>query len=180
MSKKLKGPFNDLGRRGWKWARAYRPAKRITDHGLFAHMHCEVSEAWRECTEGNIETTYNGSGKPHGLGAELADVVIMASIVAAKHGVDLDAAVQEKFAELDKRLINKKRKATKPWTQGGPPVTLLDAVRSVMQPCGGLDRPRSMTATEVLTEVRKQWPDGWPLVSVLDVANEMRKFYGRG
>lgn len=63
-----------------------------------------------------------------------------------------------------------------PWCQGGPPRTLLDAVRSVMQPGGGMDRPRSMTPLEVLTEVQERF--GFPLCTVIDVADEMREFYG--
>lgn len=64
-----------------------------------------------------------------------------------------------------------------PFCKGGPPVTLLDAVRRVMQPRGGLDTPRSLTPKQVHAEIRKQWPDGWPWASTLDVANEMRGFY---
>lgn len=66
----------------------------------------------------------------------------------------------------------------KPWCEGGPPRTLLDAVRSTMQPGGGLDRPRSMTPFEVLTEISERWPDRWPYVTVIDVADELRGFYG--
>gem|GEM_PF-4377427 len=61
---------------------------------------------------------------------------------------------------------------------GGPPVTLLDGVRRVMQPGGGLDTPRSMNAVEVFEELRERWPDKWALCTVLDVANALRGFYG--
>lgn len=60
---------------------------------------------------------------------------------------------------------------------GGPPVTLLDAVRSVMQPKGGLQRPRNLSPMEVLDEIHERWPEGWPLCTVIDVADEMRGFY---
>lgn len=99
--------FQELSKRGWKWARDYRPKRRLTDDGLFSHLHSEVSEAWRDCTEGNLAMTYSDVGKPHGLPSELADVVIMAAIIAGKHKIDLDAAVESKFAELDKRLLEK-------------------------------------------------------------------------
>lgn len=99
--------LNELGKKGSKWVRAYRPKKHRTTDAFFAHMHCEVSEAWREWREGRIEMTFNKAGKPHGLGAELADVVIMAAIVAHENKIDLDHAVDEKFAELLRRLDSK-------------------------------------------------------------------------
>jgi NTP pyrophosphatase (non-canonical NTP hydrolase) len=47
------------------------------------------------------------AAKPKGLPAELADVIIMVSIIAGKHNIDLDQAISEKFAELDLRLTQK-------------------------------------------------------------------------
>lgn len=99
--------FNELAHRSWKWAKAYRQAKHRSDDALFAHTHCEVSEAWRECREGRMGLYRGAHGKPQGLPAELADVVIMAAMIAGKHKIDLDAAITIKFAELDKRLLEK-------------------------------------------------------------------------
>lgn len=57
--------------------------------------------------------------------------------------------------------------------------TLLDACREVMRDSElGKKYPKGVSAGDVLTEIRLRYPDAFPLVSVLDVANEMIKFFG--
>jgi hypothetical protein len=68
--------------------------------------------------------------------------------------------------------------AEKPWCEGGPPRSLLDAVRSVMQPEGGMQRSREMTPREVGVEIHERFPRMFPHISTIDVANEMKGFYG--
>ena len=63
-------------------------------------------------------------------------------------------------------------------------MTLLDACREVMgQPKEHLNReyPEGLSAADVLFEIRLRFgADAFPLVSVIDVADEMRSFYGPG
>lgn len=59
-------------------------------------------------------------------------------------------------------------------------MTLLDACREVMSDSETTARyPEGLNAGDVLTEIRRKHPDAFPLVSVIDVADEMRSFYGR-
>lgn len=62
-----------------------------------AHLHEEVSEAFRayRLTKGCVLTT-DAAGKPQGVPAELADVVIGIYYIAQRFGFDLDAAVERK------------------------------------------------------------------------------------
>lgn len=61
-------------------------------------------------------------------------------------------------------------------------MTLLDACREVMRDHTVMARyPDGLSAGDVLTEIRtKHGDDAFPLVSVIDVANEMQRFFGRG
>lgn len=61
-------------------------------------------------------------------------------------------------------------------------MTLLDACREVMADRDVLARyPKGVNAADVLTEIRaKHGTDAFPLVSVIDVADEMRSFFGPG
>lgn len=65
-------------------------------HRAFAHLHSEVSEAWTTVRKG-VEPETIVDGKPEGLGAELADVVIIAFAIAAHKGVDMRAAIDQKL-----------------------------------------------------------------------------------
>ena len=60
-------------------------------------------------------------------------------------------------------------------------MTLLDACREGMRdPSMGAKYPEGLNAADVLTEIRaKHGSDAFPLVSVIDVADEMRSFFGR-
>lgn len=58
-------------------------------------------------------------------------------------------------------------------------MTLLDACREVMQdPEVGKRYPRGLTAADVLDEIRLKHPGAFPLVSWLDVHDEMKAFFG--
>lgn len=57
---------------------------------------------------------------------------------------------------------------------------LRDACREVMgDPEVQARYPKGLTAADVLTEIRVKRPDAFPLVSWLDVHDEMTEFYGR-
>ena len=60
-------------------------------------------------------------------------------------------------------------------------MTLLDACREVMSDPEVTARyPDGLNSADVLTEIRgKHGADAFPLVSVIDVADEMRSFFGR-
>src|SRR5690606_21676134 len=60
-------------------------------------------------------------------------------------------------------------------------MTLLDACREVMRDNEVLDRyPNGLDGNDILTEIRRKHPGAFPLVSVLDVVDEMRSFFGPG
>ena len=60
-------------------------------------------------------------------------------------------------------------------------MTLLDACREVMRRVPKSAYPDGLSSADVLKEIRVLFgPDAFPLVSVIDVADEMRSFYGPG
>lgn len=67
-------------------------------------IHSELSEAWEEARAGKPVLYYNtGSDKPEGIGAELADVMILTAGLCGNLGIDLDDIVRRKLDYNDKR-----------------------------------------------------------------------------
>ena len=73
-----------------------------------ALIHAEVSELFEECADAkkpiqSPKNYYDKKGKPEGIPAELADIVIKTCGLAVAWDVDLDAAVAEKLAYNETR-----------------------------------------------------------------------------
>lgn len=62
----------------------------------FALIHSEVSEAMECHRIGQILTTIAKTGKPEGLGSELADVIIRVIDMATYLGIDLEKEIYRK------------------------------------------------------------------------------------
>lgn len=60
-------------------------------------MHSELSEALEEVREDRLNSWYQDNGKPEGLPAELADVVIRIFDLCGAMDIDLEKAIVEKM-----------------------------------------------------------------------------------
>ncbi len=75
------------------------PAKLNTFAEECAHLHEEVTEAFREWRRNkSFDVYYDDGGKPCGIPIELADVVIGAFYLAELHGFDLLEAIEMKHS----------------------------------------------------------------------------------
>lgn len=83
--------FEECETAGWD------PDKRNSFAEECAHLHEEVSEAFREWRlHKDFEVRVDDTGKPTGIPIELADVLIGLFYNAELHGFDLMAAVEQK------------------------------------------------------------------------------------
>lgn len=91
------------------WYDADLPKQTVGDR--LALIHSEVSEALEAYRDtGDVRKSWSGpGGKPEGVPAELADVLIRIGDFCGDNGIDLEAAVEEKMA------YNK----TRPYRHGG-------------------------------------------------------------
>ncbi|NIR17498.1 MAG: hypothetical protein GWN86_27745 [Desulfobacterales bacterium] len=67
---------------------------------FLGNLHSEVSEAWEEARKADFDPKkayYSEGGKPEGLPAELADIMIRCADTAETFGINLEAAIREKM-----------------------------------------------------------------------------------
>ncbi len=70
---------------------------------MVALIHAEVSEALEEARKGAFVSREEPDGKHVGLGAELADVVILVMVLSEALGVDLALEVEKKMRYNESR-----------------------------------------------------------------------------
>lgn len=97
--------LNDFVREvGWvAEEHGFRNGKRIAPYAMVAAefvalIHSEASEVLEEFRDGRsaTETYYREDGKPEGVPAELADIMIRCMDMANYYGIDLEKAILEK------------------------------------------------------------------------------------
>lgn len=108
-----------LGLRVQNWKKTINDEKPLT-HEL-CHLHSEVSEcfeALRDAEKASVagdfsllhalkDTWLDDEGHPEGFGIELADVVIIATYIATRYGIDLEEMVERKMAFHEDHIIKK-------------------------------------------------------------------------
>lgn len=107
--------LNDMSVDLLYWHRHYRPKRSQGIPYLFAHLHEEVTESfreWRNKTKPSVSTDRYGLGKPEGLGSELADVILDALTLAAANDIDIEDEVRRKWTYRQDKLGAKLRKSS--------------------------------------------------------------------
>lgn len=144
-----------------EWSKAtFGPGDRLL--GVLDHIRKELKE---------IEDD------PADLG-EWVDVVILAFDGAWRAGWEpqqIIDAIKAKQARNEAREWPDWRTASADRAIEHTPATLADAIHKVMADAP----PGGMTAVDVLNGMRERWPDAWPLISMLDIHDEMSKMYGK-
>ena len=78
---------------------------------LTAWMYKEVMELYDEFLAYNRadETRYGKDGKPEGVPAEIADIILICMVMADQYGIDLEAAMIEKHTYNETRPYLQKK-----------------------------------------------------------------------
>lgn len=140
-------------------AKTFGPGRRT--NGVIDHIRKELAEIEADPTDLK----------------EWIDVLILAFDGAWRAGWEpqqIIDAIKAKQAENEARSWPDWQAASEDRAIEHTPAHLSQAVRKVMAdaPAGGL------TAADVLDCIRDRWPGAWPLVSWLDVHDELKAFYG--
>jgi len=112
------------------------------------------------------------------LRSEIADVLTYLLVLAHECEIDVEAAYDEKRDHNVARWGDPADLAART-AAAGDVRCLFDAVRAATRSDLTLkDWSGGFTPAEVLAEIHRRWPGRWPLVSVIDVADELHAYYG--